>query len=372
DRAARAGPEGKEHLARRDRDGRATGGPTRHAIVTPWVLHRPERRVLVRAPHRELVEVPLADHDRALRVEPLDDGCRIHGYVSLEDARPGSRRDLLRPDDVLARPRNPGQEGRVARAKTFIGYAGLLAGVVVGEMEPRVVAVAVRPLGCEVGKLERAQPPRAQELARLSDRARHLRHGRSPRTACTRKNSPSRPPLGAFPSASSRESPGRISSSRITFETGSTEAVGDTFSVSTSFNRSTAARTTESCPVNRSTSSGVKAMRASPAAFSTTDRSIAIGRSLSSGEPLHEARTEEQKTHDDGGDCAQKDARGRHVLRRFRRWMPVRRRQADRELQRCVYPLEDEDQSDRDREDGPLERREPEPQSERDNGSADA
>ena len=34
--------------------------------------------------------------------------------------------------------------------------------------------------------------------------------------------------------------------------------------------------TTESCPVNRSTSSEVSAIRASAAAFSTTERSMAI------------------------------------------------------------------------------------------------
>src|SRR5438552_10501689 len=192
-------------------------------------------------------------------------------------------------------------------------------------MEPGVMAVAVRSIKGELRELERAQLPRAQELTRLPDRPRHLRHGRSSRTACTRKNSPSRPPLGAFASTSSRESPGRISSSRITFETGSTDAVGDTFSVSTYFSRSTALRTTERCPVHRSTAMGVRAMRASPAAFSTTDRSIAMARSLSSGEPLHEAWAEEQKAHHDGGDCAQKDACRRDIFRRFCGWMPVRR-----------------------------------------------
>src|SRR5438552_11856481 len=207
-------------------------------------------------------------------------------------------------------------------------------------MQPRVVAVAVRSIERELRELERAQLPRAQEIGRLADGTRHLFHGRSSRTACTRKNSPSRPPLGAFARASSRESPGRISSSRITFDTGRTDAVGDTFSVSTSFSRSTALRTTESCPVNRSTSSGVRAMRASPAAFSTTDRSIAMARSLSSCEPLHEAWAEEQKAHHDGGDCAQKDACRRDIFRRFCGWMPVGRGQAHRELQRRVYPLE--------------------------------
>src|SRR5439155_22394905 len=51
--------------------------------------------------------------------------------------------------------------------------------------------------------------------------------------------------------------------------------------------------------------------------------------------------------------------------------MPVRRRQADRKLERGVDPFERENKGDRDREDGPLGRREPEPQSERDGCNAD-
>src|SRR5207237_1406884 len=133
-----------------------------------------------------------ADHDGTLCVEPLHNGCRVRRDVSLEDARAGGRRDLLRADDVLARPRDTGEKRRVAVAEARVGRAGLGAGGVVGDVQHGVVAV------------------------------------------------------------------------------------GETFSVSTSASRATASSTTESCPVNRSTSSGVRAIRASPAAFSTTERSMAM------------------------------------------------------------------------------------------------
>src|SRR5207249_462330 len=51
--------------------------------------------------------------------------------------------------------------------------------------------------------------------------------------------------------------------------------------------------------------------------------------------------------------------------------MTLGRGQSDRELQRCIYPLERKHQGDGDREHGPFKRRQPEPQGERDGCSAD-
>src|SRR5205814_8349240 len=86
----------------------------------------------------------LADHHGTLGVEALDDGGRVHRDVSLEDARARRGRDLLRADDVLARPRDPREERPVARAEARIGRARLLARLIVGTVQPRVITVAVR------------------------------------------------------------------------------------------------------------------------------------------------------------------------------------------------------------------------------------
>src|SRR5207253_10773940 len=98
----------------------------------------------------------------ALRVEAVDDGRGVRRDLALEDPRPGRRRDPLRPDDVLAGPRNPGKERRVARGKPRIGGTRLRTCVVVREVKPGVMTVRVRPGKCEVGELNRAGLTSAQ------------------------------------------------------------------------------------------------------------------------------------------------------------------------------------------------------------------
>src|SRR2546427_7186704 len=269
--------EREEHLASGDRDRGSARRPTRDTVFAPRVLDRSERGVLVRASHGELVEVCLADHHRAVRVETLDHGRGVRRDVALEDARPRGRRDALRADDVLARPGDAAEERRAVRSQARVSGLRLGPGVLVGPMQPRVVAVVVRAGKREVGELERRRLALAQQVGRLADRPRQLpAQGLSSSTGWTRKNWPSWPPRGALRSTSSSDRPARIWSSRMTLATGSTEAVGETSEVSTSLSRSTARSTTDSCPVKRSTSSGVSAMRASAAAFSTTERSMAM------------------------------------------------------------------------------------------------
>ena len=48
--------------------------PTGDAIDIPRVGDRAEKARLVGGPHRELVHVRLADHDRSGRAQPCDDG----------------------------------------------------------------------------------------------------------------------------------------------------------------------------------------------------------------------------------------------------------------------------------------------------------
>src|SRR5207248_9664424 len=107
----------------------------------------------------------------------------------------------------------------------------------------------------------------------------------------------------------------------MTLETGSTDAVGETCSVSTSASRFTASRTTDSWPVKRSTSSEVSAIRASDAAFSTTERSIAMDRSLGCQQACDEPRTEQEESDDDRPQRARQDRGGGHVFRGLRQRM---------------------------------------------------
>src|SRR5438445_1041137 len=283
DRAAGVGAERKERLARRDRDRGPSRRPAGDAVRPPRVLHRAERGVLVRAAHGELVEVRLSDHHRARGVETLNHGRRVRRDVALEDARARGRDDALRADDVLARPRDARQRRGAAAPRPppgepFVHSARLRAGVILRDVKPRVVLIGAGARDRELGELERARLAAAQYSGGLADRARKRPHGRSPGTCCTRKNSPSRPPLGALAKTLSAARPGRTSSSRITLRTGRTEALGETSLVSTSLSRSTAPMTTCSCPVKRPTSSGVRAIRASAATFSTTERSMAMRR----------------------------------------------------------------------------------------------
>ena len=86
---------------------RAPGGVVR-------VARRPERRVLRARPHRELVEVGLADDHGAGGGEPLDDGGVVRRSPALEDLRRARRRDPARAHVVLQRDRHAGQRPGLA------------------------------------------------------------------------------------------------------------------------------------------------------------------------------------------------------------------------------------------------------------------
>ena len=81
----------------------------RNAIERPRIVHRTERRVLVRRAHRELVAVGLADDDRAGGVELRDDGRVVRRDVGLEHARRRRGPDPLRAQVVLEGDRHAGQ-----------------------------------------------------------------------------------------------------------------------------------------------------------------------------------------------------------------------------------------------------------------------
>ncbi len=97
--------------------GRAAGGAPGHPRRIPWVAGRPERRVLGRGTHGELVQVGLADGHRAGRRHPLAPRWRRRAGASLRGC--GSNRS----------------SGTPARAQVVLegdGHAGERPGIVSG------------------------------------------------------------------------------------------------------------------------------------------------------------------------------------------------------------------------------------------------
>ena len=82
--------------ARGHRHGRAAADPPGVRVVVPWILRRPERRVLGGRAHRELVEVRLADDDGAGGFQSRDRRSRCMAARS---------RSRIRDDAVVGTPR---------------------------------------------------------------------------------------------------------------------------------------------------------------------------------------------------------------------------------------------------------------------------
>ena len=105
DRPAGVGAERERHLRRADGGRRAAARSARRARQRPGIAHRPERRVLVRRAHRELVAVGLADDHRAGGLEPLDDGGVVGRHVGVEDLRRRGGPHAAHAEVVLDRDR---------------------------------------------------------------------------------------------------------------------------------------------------------------------------------------------------------------------------------------------------------------------------
>ena len=97
-------PTARGRRRRRRRCRRRSRPGTRRAV--PRVEHRPERRVLVRGAHRELVLVGLAEQRRARLGQLLHDGRRVRRAVALEDPRARLARHALGAEQVLDRHRH--------------------------------------------------------------------------------------------------------------------------------------------------------------------------------------------------------------------------------------------------------------------------
>ena len=101
DRSAGIGAERQRHQPRRDSRGRSAAGSAGRSIERPGVAGRPERRVLRRRAHRELIAVRLADDDRAGRFETGHDRGIVGGDVAVEDPRARRGGDAARAHVVL-------------------------------------------------------------------------------------------------------------------------------------------------------------------------------------------------------------------------------------------------------------------------------
>src|SRR5256884_822738 len=92
--------------------------------------------------------------------------------------------------------------------------------------------------------------------------------------------------------------------------------------------------------------------------------SAAVSRT-SAGELRQKSRREEEQTDKHRDNRSEEDARSGDVLRGLGRWMPLRRRQADGELERGVDPLEAEDEGDGQQEYRPFDVGDSEPRREK-------
>ena len=263
----------------------------------PRVGGRPERRVLGRRAHRELVHVGLAqDHGPGV-AQPLRDVGVVRRAVALEDPRPGGRLAARDRDQVLERDRDPEQRVERADGRRAIGPRGRqprIGGIGLGqrplvvERQPRVEAMVgrVRPGQVRRGDLARVVSParrrsaRAWAVRRVRSSATAMGRPRAyspPRIAGTTKKSPSR--SGAFARTASTGRDGVATSSRRMFSSSIVWAVGGMSSVSSSASFAYWSRMWLSWPSRRVSSSSVSPSRARYATCSTSARvSVAMPR----------------------------------------------------------------------------------------------
>ena len=114
DRAAGVGAEARCGEPSSDGGGRATARSARYPGGVVRVPSGSERRILGARPHRKLVEVRLADHDRAGFVQLGDDGGVIWRAPTVEDLRRARRRDPARAHVVLERDGHASERAGVA------------------------------------------------------------------------------------------------------------------------------------------------------------------------------------------------------------------------------------------------------------------
>ncbi len=289
DAPAGIGPSGEEGLAGRHRRGRATRRAAGDGRLVPRVVDRAVGAVLVARAHRELVAVRLAEEDGARRAEALLGVAGVRRAVALQDPAAGGRgqatADRLagiierpRDEDVLQRVGDPEQRPLVAPRERLVGGIGRLERTLGRQRQERVQALAVPVDACQAGldQVAAAHAPLPQQRADLVDRPIRQRQFRAHRpsssTTGTRSIGPSR--SGAFARAASRGIGWRTSSSRMTFSSAITWAVGPTWLVSTSASLAIVSRIDESWTCMRSISSSLRPRRARRATCSTSARLI--------------------------------------------------------------------------------------------------
>ena len=106
DRPARVGPERRDCHPGRDGHRGATARAARGPRGIVWIAHGAERGVLARGPVRKLVQVGLADDDRAGAPKLYDDGCIGISTMTIAHAGRGGRRDAFDVDQILDGDRN--------------------------------------------------------------------------------------------------------------------------------------------------------------------------------------------------------------------------------------------------------------------------
>src|SRR6266849_3217572 len=90
------------------------------------IARRPERRVLSRRAHRELVHVGFADEHRALGAQLRDHGRIERWNEVLKNLRCARRLDTLGRVDVLNPQRYAAKRWHVASCEALVGGIGLL------------------------------------------------------------------------------------------------------------------------------------------------------------------------------------------------------------------------------------------------------
>ena len=202
----------------------ATALPPRWSRPGPWWgragSRGAERRVLGGRAHRELVEVRLADGDRAGVAQAGDHRGVVGRAPALEDLRRARGGDALRAEVVLQRDRHPGQRARVLpRRHPAVDGVGRREGLVAGDEVERV------ELGLPRRRCGRGAPPPRLRALRLAapDRRGDLERGVAvtgpPRAPAAPGTCPSSA-AGAAASTASRMPASRATSGRSTFTSG--------------------------------------------------------------------------------------------------------------------------------------------------------
>ena len=173
--------------------------------VVPRIARGAERRVLVRRAHRELIAVRLADHHRAGRFEPGDDGGVVRRNELLENLRRSGRSYAARAEVVLQRDRHAGERKRRAIG-TGVDGGGLrqraLARDGVERVQRGVVRVdAIQHLAADVDRRASTASHGVAHLANCGELAHPMTRGTLNRPA-------SRLASGALASAAVRSSDG--------------------------------------------------------------------------------------------------------------------------------------------------------------------